>query len=283
MKKTILVPTDFSDCASNAINFAVQSAKLFDATIIVMHAFETQGSVYSDYMGVNKQYNVMLWQERQARLNLIKSAIVETEGINILTKIYAANLREAFQIATAEANVDFIIMGTYGAAGVKEKMFGTHTSSAIEHLKIPIGVIPYDCQWKKPEKILVATNHFEQEGPILKTIFNLHELYRGTLGFIVFTDAATDSAGMYTRHNQEALAYERTLKTLSVDDITVEHLSGDGFESTLTAYIKKHDIDMLIMIHYLNRPSLWSHLLEHSQTRQMTFHSPVPLFVINAM
>lgn len=40
MMKRILVPTDFSYCANNATDFAVQSAKIFNAEITLLHSFE---------------------------------------------------------------------------------------------------------------------------------------------------------------------------------------------------------------------------------------------------
>ena len=55
--KKILVPTDFSTCADNAIDFAVQSAKILPVEILLLNAFELSGDIYTDYMGVNKEFN----------------------------------------------------------------------------------------------------------------------------------------------------------------------------------------------------------------------------------
>ncbi len=44
MMKKILVPTDFSLCADEAINFAVQSAKILPLEITLHHAFDLQGT-----------------------------------------------------------------------------------------------------------------------------------------------------------------------------------------------------------------------------------------------
>ena len=55
--KQILVPTDFSTCANNAVDFAVQSAKILPVEITILHAFELKGNIYTDYMGVNKEFN----------------------------------------------------------------------------------------------------------------------------------------------------------------------------------------------------------------------------------
>ena len=51
--KKILVTTDFSGCANNAVDFAVQSAKMLPAEIILLHACEV--SVFID--GENRKGN----------------------------------------------------------------------------------------------------------------------------------------------------------------------------------------------------------------------------------
>jgi nucleotide-binding universal stress UspA family protein len=58
MLKKIIVPTDFSACANNAIDYAVQSAKILPVEVIVLHSFDVRGDLYTDYMGVNKEFNL---------------------------------------------------------------------------------------------------------------------------------------------------------------------------------------------------------------------------------
>lgn len=48
--KKILVPTDFSACSDKAITFAVESAKILPAEIILLHALNIEGNIYTDYM-----------------------------------------------------------------------------------------------------------------------------------------------------------------------------------------------------------------------------------------
>ena len=53
--KKILVPTDFSKCADNALSFAVQIAKLMPAGIVLIHTVESDTGMYMDYMGIQKE------------------------------------------------------------------------------------------------------------------------------------------------------------------------------------------------------------------------------------
>ncbi|MEO8111831.1 MAG: hypothetical protein ABI594_17420, partial [Ginsengibacter sp.] len=75
-----LVPTDFSLCAEKEINFAVQSVKYIPAKITLYHAFDLQGDIYTDYMGVTKEYNQSLYNDVVQTLNAIKDDIIKSQA-----------------------------------------------------------------------------------------------------------------------------------------------------------------------------------------------------------
>ena len=80
MLNKILVPIDFSACADNAVNFAVQSAKILPVEIVLMHAMDIRGSVYNDYLGVNKEYNQEILHDMKTKVAKLKRKIEENEG-----------------------------------------------------------------------------------------------------------------------------------------------------------------------------------------------------------
>jgi len=120
--KTILVPTDFSSCANNAVEFAVQSSKILPVDVTIVHAFDLIGNVYTDYMGVNKEFNQSLLHEVREKLTQLKKDIKESAGVNVDTHVSTATLKESIFQVTSEKKIDFIIMGTSGANGLKEKL-----------------------------------------------------------------------------------------------------------------------------------------------------------------
>ena len=70
--KKILVPTDFSACANNALNFAMEIAKLLASHIILVHTVESNAGVYMDYMGVQKELEEEILQETRQKLLLME-------------------------------------------------------------------------------------------------------------------------------------------------------------------------------------------------------------------
>jgi nucleotide-binding universal stress UspA family protein len=277
----ILVPTDFSNLANNAVNFAVQSAKLLPAEITIIHAFEMKGNIYIDHMGFTQEFTESVLHDVQNKLDQLQQSIEETEGVAVSTRIVRTALDEAILETTAERNIDLIVMGTLGASGIKEKLWGTRTADIIGKSKVPIMVIPYDYEWTKPEIFLMATNHFEEEPAVLNSLFELADLYMAQVQVAVFTDEDEDIAVTFPDQTHTIPEYEKMLKEQYKEDtLTTAHLYGTAFDETLQRHIEENDIDILTMV--IHQRSFWDRIFHPSLTKRMSYHTTIPLLAIPA-
>jgi nucleotide-binding universal stress UspA family protein len=278
----ILVPTDFSACAENAVNFAVESAKIFPATITLLHAFELNGDVYTDYMGVNKEYNQSQLHEATDKLTQLKVSIEKKDALSIESTVYTGSVKESILQTASEKNIDLVVMGTAGANGLLQKLWGSTTSAIIGKSQVPVLAIPVNYQWKKPAKILLSTNHFETEPAILDAIFDLADSYNAQVQVVVFTNEAHDTALVFLEQDRKIPAYEQMLKDKYKDVmIGVDHLFGTDFELVLQNYINHNQVDMLAMIPY--KRSFADKIFHPSITKRMSYHTKIPLLAIPAM
>lgn len=279
--KKILVPTDFSACADNAITFAINSAKMFPAEIILMHTFEFTGDIYTDYMGVNKAYNQSLWNEAKLKLQALKEKIENTEKVVVTTMMFSVSVKEA--IIEAALSADIVVMGTIGAKGFTEKLWGSNTASILGTVGIPVLVIPHQYKWKKPDKMLLTTNQFETDQNTLNNIFELADLYHASVKVGVFTDEEDVETINDIEHTLKIPGYEQVLNEKYLKEpITISQLSGLNFETTLQDYIHEHHIDVLIMITYRKNEGIWDRMFNPSVTRQLSYHTKIPLLVLPA-
>lgn len=279
--KEILVPTDFSAAAENAVNFAVQSAKLAKTNLLLLHAFELNGDVYTDYMGVNRAFNQSQFQEVKENLAQVARQIENKESIIADTTVFKGSVREGILQLEKEKNIDLVIMGTAGANGLLHKIWGSKTSAIIEKTTVPLLAIPVEYKWKKPAKILLATNHFETDQKILGIIFELAECYKATVELVVFTNEEQDTAFTYLEHDRNIPAYEAWLdEKYSFDYIQVTHLFGNDFEQALENFISQNNIDLLAMVTY--KKSFADRLFHPSITKRISYHTKIPLLAIPA-
>ena len=277
--KHILVPTDFSACADNALEFAKQSAKILPAKITLLHSFEIVDNIYTDYMGVNKEFNRAVLDEAEIKLGKLKQEAAEKEGLEIETMISKDALLDAIKKSAETIKADLIIMGTQGAKGIIEKLWGSRTATAIQKSGLPIMAIPQNYKWKKPQKILFASNQFEKNKKILNYIFELAGLYMANIQVAVFTDEHKDNVATLLDNKRKLGEYADFLtETFHEKTLTSMHLYGDNFEDTLQDYIKENEIDMVVMITYQH--TYWNRLFNPSATKKMSYHTHIPLLAM---
>ncbi|MFA7615673.1 MAG: universal stress protein [Moheibacter sp.] len=278
--KHILVPTDFSKTSEVAIDFAIHAAELLKAKITLLNSFEVAEGNYTDLMGVNREFTNDLISETKIKLNDLRIGFMKKYEVEIQTAISVKPLSDAINEVSEEGKVDLVIMGTLGATGLKTKLWGSHTSDVIGKTKIPVMAIPSDYKWKKPENILLATRQFERNDEILDYLFELTFLFSSNFKTAVFT-GNDQTAEIYVKHQQELQNYAEFLKNEYRDDtLSSVHLIGDSFEETLEEYISKNQVDLLTMITY--QEGFWKSLFNPSLTKQMSFHTQIPLLVIPA-
>lgn len=277
--KKVLIPTDFSTCASNAVEFAIESAKEMPLEITLLHAFELKGSVYTDYMGVNKEFNGLQLDEIRKRLHAIAADIEKKHGVVVKTTVITEALDKAIRQATTAEKFDFIMMGTVGAGESRNRFLSTKTGAEIGNTETPLLVIPQDYKWQKPYTILFATNHFEEDAAILDPIFELANLFAARVQVVIFTDEEKDSPYTFLDHTHALPHYDKTLKKKYPNNsISTEQLYGKDFSETLQRHIDANAIDLLVMVTY--HKTLWDRLFHPSMTRQMSYHTKIPLLAL---
>lgn len=277
--KNILVPIDFSTCADNAIDFAIESAKFSPLQIIIHHALEQSDNPYTDYVGLNKEFSQSLLHDVKEKLAKLKTTLQETKGVVVETCVTNGGVREGILQITDDKNIDLVIMGTSGASGIKERLWGSRTSDIILKSRVPVMAIPPNYQWKKPQRILFATNHYEKDPAVIETIFKLAELYSAEL-YVTIVTVDNDDAATFLQHSHETPVYEKKLKeTFKGDVLTVANLYGKSFEDTLEDYITKNDIDLLVMVPY--KRSLPDRIFSPSITKRMACHTTIPLLALH--
>lgn len=277
--KRILVPIDFSTCADNAIDFAVQSAKILPVEILLLHAFELTGDIYTDYMGVNKEFNQLQLQAVNNKLAQLKNSIQATAGIIVDTCVFTGTVKESITEVTSKQNIDLVVMGTAGANGLKEKLWGSKTAGIIGKSQVPVLAVPLEYKWKRPQKILLATNHFEKDATLLDIVFELADFYQAQVHVAVFTNEVNDEAITFMEHARKIPEYEAMLKVQYKNEtIIVAHLFGQHFEETLQEYIRQHEIDIVTLL--THKRSFTDRIFHPGITKRMSYHTKIPLLAI---
>lgn len=279
--KHILVPTDFSEAAQNAIDVAIEIHKIVPSKITLLHSFEVFDDFYVDYMGLNREFNVSIIQDIQERLNQLKSELMNKHQIEMQAEVINMPLQNAVSLMAEEHQVDMVVMGTQGASGLEEKLWGSRTASVIGKSPVPVLAIPKGYKWKKPEKVLLSTNQFEKDSHLLNYLFEWADLFMAEVHVAVFSDKDKESAAAFLKQAEELEEYAVYLrKTFQENSLTATQLAGEDFETSMNAFIEENEMDVLIMITYQH--GFLKRLFNPSLTKKMSFHIGIPLLALPA-
>jgi nucleotide-binding universal stress UspA family protein len=155
--KRILVPTDFSEGAFNALVHALHIAQIFDAAVDVIHAYSippTGTAVMVDLTDIlrkNALEEIELLKKRTSALNLAK-------GIKIDYDAEHGSVIDVIARSERERQIDLVVMGTQGASGITEKWLGTNTAAAARNTNVPMLAVPAESRFKPYSQIMFSTD-----------------------------------------------------------------------------------------------------------------------------
>ena len=131
-KGLILVPTDFSELAAEALRRAVVIARAFPARIHLLHAFVPPAPAWGlegDALLPPVDWTEELRQAAHKRLEAQKSSV---EGVEITTELReAADAAEAITEAARELAADLIVIGRHGKKGALARLLLGSTTERV--------------------------------------------------------------------------------------------------------------------------------------------------------
>ncbi|MBS1752293.1 MAG: universal stress protein [Bacteroidetes bacterium] len=277
--KKILVPTDFSDNASKAVDYAVAIANKANAGIILLNAFAAVDSSLSPAKGILEEYNNIIIADAKEKLQALKEKTEKKSAAKISTKFFKGSISESILKCATEENADLIVMGTRGASGINRMLWGSTTANIIGISTIPVLAIPIKAQWNGINNILIATRQFSADDKTLIPVLELAEMEEALVHIAVFTDTDDKDLTNYLEHARLLNAYQDTLPTkFKHIKFKTEHLEGKEFDDTIMKYINEYSIDMLVMTTHTR--GFWDRIFNRSMTRSMAYHTKIPLLAI---
>lgn len=277
--KKILVPTDFSSYADKALDYAVGIAKKWEAEIVLLHCYDPLVAI-----GVTEEmvlsYNKARELELSATLEKHKATIKKQEGIEVTIVLSSGDIVESILSISRQHDCLLIAMGTLGATGLKTIFFGTKTAAIIAKSEIPVISVPYDYEWKEPKEILLAVSDAHEKIELFQPAFNLAKLFNARIKTVIFSKEKAPGVDVMENSRIVSQVQSRLQNGFDQEGIETAHLSGIDFHQTLQEYITEQRTDLLVMVTH-NR-SFLQNLFRFSATRQMSYHTTIPLLSLHA-
>jgi nucleotide-binding universal stress UspA family protein len=133
----ILVPTDFSPASNAALDAALAFAKKFEASIVLMHAYQVPIYAYpSDALVTVSELSAQAeWAAMKA---LEAAATAQRAGVAIQTALYLGAPCEQILRAASDHDVGLIVMGSRGLRGLPRALLGSTTERVVRYASVPV-------------------------------------------------------------------------------------------------------------------------------------------------
>ncbi|MGH2552236.1 MAG: universal stress protein, partial [Chitinophagaceae bacterium] len=140
--KTIIIPTDYSPVATNAMQYGIDMAKAINASILLLHVYNVPVS-YTDVPVMLVSVEEMKKNAEMKLAELKKEVEHITSGsIKVYTEARLGNVSDELEIISNKIHPYAIVMGTKGSSGIEKILFGSNTLTVIRHLTWPVICVP---------------------------------------------------------------------------------------------------------------------------------------------
>ncbi|WP_139856514.1 universal stress protein [Aequorivita sinensis] len=271
--KNILLPTDFSKNSKNAIEY---SLKLFEEETVTFHILNSQkptGYITADVLygaAGDSVYDGILNDNKKELEKLIRhcESQSENENFTFVPKIDFDNIVDAVNQAVSLNNIELIIMGTNGATGAEEVVFGSNTLKLIRKANCPVLAIPEGYVYNKIESVLLSVNYqYELKTDALGVILDIVRKHDSTLKILEIEENNVEANSLKGN-------YIDLFKGINIERFCIKNIPS---AVAIDAFTQLIPVQLHAM--FVERKSLLDRFIFGSETSKISYSSKVPLLI----
>lgn len=278
--KNILLPTDFSPNADKAIAYAIALFKGNETTFYLVNIMD--GTVPYSTAGIgtkrmaesiNKSLKEQSQQGMEETMAALRIQEIAAEHTFVPLSVSGTFL-EVMEKTIREKQIDYVIMGTKGASGIKEVALGSNTSSLLGKAKTAVLAVPEHITFEGLKEIVFATDYeveYSEKG--LQPLLELRKQTNAALS-VLFLDEAHKGLNDTQKTGKNYL--QTLLKDEKSDFFELDGI-GVGLGSRLFAKSRRADVICLIA----KQHNKLLQLFRKSETKGMVNHADIPILVLN--
>lgn len=280
--KKILVPTDFSDNALTALNYAYRFASRRNLDIDLVHFTMPQAET-SDFPILSGEASIKKIEMVKDILGTLKDSLMQSiqlESTEYHPKITVHSILDFPVHGThrfaLDHEDDLIICGSRGEnIGITDRLLGTVSAGLINHAEIPVLFVPADFQYSGIDHIAFATE-LKHSDP-----FELWRALQIFLPDVPITRCVHITGKIEASDEKKKTEMEKYL--FSHNDslqIFFHDIESIEMEASLQKLTDRFEFDVLVMVK--QRMNFLERLMNTSHTREMLKKVHIPLLVMHS-
>lgn len=267
MKKVLLL-TDFSNTARNA---ALYTLKMFNGENVVyslLNAYDLEFSGSPYVMQVKEEMAFESEKGLKQELSILKRIFPEAV-IELLSSF--GSLIDVVHERIHEYHPDLIVLGCRGESALENFLLGSNAYEVIKNVKAPILVIPKNAQFKKPEKIVFATDLKDvDKDEIMNPVREIVDRFRSALMFVNVLD--DEYVNRLDAENKIAAHFPNI-------NLSFNFVEGEDVGKSINKFMEENNAEMIALVRH--NVGFFDRIFHPSVTKQMVLHPEHPMLILH--
>ncbi len=276
--KTILVPTDFSSHAENAVRAAASIASKNNARLILLHMAGMEDSLMTSEESNQALEAVFYYKKAEQQFaQLSKASYLQGVEVTPVLKKHR-NFYEINEVAQ-EYDAQLIVMSSRGSNGLHELMIGSNTEKVVRTADIPVLVVKQFIAQFDLDMGVYASDFSLDSIPAFKKARKFFGQFNAAMNLVYVNTPNTD----FKSSREIDLLIFNFFKELGdphpanrIEDVTV--FSDYTVEQGVIAYSQMANADLIVVPTHGRKG--WSHFLNGSITEDIANHAVRPVLTI---
>jgi nucleotide-binding universal stress UspA family protein len=272
--ESILVPTDFSECADNALEYALHLAAQTGAAVTILNVYHVPLPAGEVPLMLVSPHEIL--EKTNDRLReLVSAAKIAYSSRFDVTGITREGFAADEIVETAHGlNADCVVMGTQGSTSAIGTLLGSVATAVIKRSKSPVLVIPASVRYTPIRKIVYAFDYSNEPGERTADILKKYSrLLNAELQIVnIVTPEKTPA--------EKVLAAASGLENAFADtQYRLYFREGEEVISELAGFISEHKSDWLVVVPH--EYGFFHSLYHRSISKQAAMRMEIPTLSIH--
>ena len=238
--KRILVPTDFSEDAENALKVAAIIAKKNNSEIFLLHLLELPHQMNDAVTGGRSIPEVMLFIKKA---NEMLQKIKNQPYLNEISVNASVQFERAFSgiLSYNKKNeIDLIVMGSHGTSGIEEVLIGSNTEKVVRLSEIPVLVIKKNIRNFKFNNFVFASDFSEETKRPFNKMIEFAKIFNANLHLVLI---CTPNSFKTTKTSEEIM--KKFLASFEIENYSTQIYNDVNIESGIINFTSSIDADLI--------------------------------------
>ena len=183
--KKILVPTDFSEQAENALKTAAQLAKTYSCEIYLLHVIELPVN-HIDALSSQSDFPeaVFFMKLASQKFENLKSKKY-LKGLKVHDMVGFQDVFKGIFHISKKHDIDLIIMGSNGMSGLTEMIIGSNTEKVVRTSNTPVLVIKKEHTAFEVKNFVFASDFKEESKAPFRKALQFAEIFNANMHLLM--------------------------------------------------------------------------------------------------